>query len=509
MRSDGAVRTPGPEGAVDEPACEESAGVRVRSRVRQRLKRLASIDERSLAVFRVGIAIAVLVDLILRAGDLGSLYSDAGALPRSLAAADSSLSSHVFPLYFFNGSALWAGALLVLTGITATTLLVGYRSFSSTAATWYLISCLHARSSTLTLAGDDLLRMLLLWGLVLPLGASGSIDDRLARPSARSRTVSIASLVVLVHLSALLFFTPLVAAQRGSKLLTIGLVDALEVDHLVTGWGATLRRVPDIVGYADLSLAGLLILGTILLWSPIATAQLRSLVVLFLVQLQILGVAPAFHLGSQPWVAACGLMLFAPTWLWNQFTEASQAAVQPVTQTSGAPRSTSGRDLAAAGLAIVALGSLLQTALPASVNEGATSTLAIVSRQLGIQPTPLVLATVPPTDDGWLATRGQLANGSSVDPLRRRQFSYEEPEDSPEIPGGARWRRHLRWLSTDGPIGMRSALLGYLCHRWNTSHEAGSALLDIQLILMLEGQDGEEGVSTALPVPLAQHRCER
>ena len=40
------------------------------------------IDTRSLAVFRIGLALTILLDLVLRAQDLGAHYTDAGVLPR-------------------------------------------------------------------------------------------------------------------------------------------------------------------------------------------------------------------------------------------------------------------------------------------------------------------------------------------------------------------------------------------------------------------------------------------
>ncbi len=49
-----------------------------------RLEKLFGLDLRSLALFRVWLALVIIVDLIIRTGDLSSLYSDAGVMPRTL-----------------------------------------------------------------------------------------------------------------------------------------------------------------------------------------------------------------------------------------------------------------------------------------------------------------------------------------------------------------------------------------------------------------------------------------
>ena len=46
------------------------------------------LDVRSLAVFRIGLALTILLDLAIRAQDLGAHYTDAGVVPRALLAAE-------------------------------------------------------------------------------------------------------------------------------------------------------------------------------------------------------------------------------------------------------------------------------------------------------------------------------------------------------------------------------------------------------------------------------------
>ena len=68
------------------------------------------IDLRTLALFRVGLAVLLLADLALRARDLSAHYTDAGILPR--AEALNVLSSGAFSLHLLNGT-LWFRAGLI------------------------------------------------------------------------------------------------------------------------------------------------------------------------------------------------------------------------------------------------------------------------------------------------------------------------------------------------------------------------------------------------------------
>ena len=49
-----------------------------------RFEEMLGFDLRSLALFRMGLAVIILADLIIRTGDLQAHYTDAGVLPRTV-----------------------------------------------------------------------------------------------------------------------------------------------------------------------------------------------------------------------------------------------------------------------------------------------------------------------------------------------------------------------------------------------------------------------------------------
>ena len=150
--------------------------------LRARLLALFTIDTRSLAVFRIALALTILVDLALRARDLGAFYTDDGVLPRALLADDIgsrtpwlTLGFGVVPHFWFGGGAGQA-SWFVVAGLTAGLLLVGWQTRWVTVASWVLLTSLQSRNPIALNGGDAILRLLLFWSMLLPLGARWSLD---------------------------------------------------------------------------------------------------------------------------------------------------------------------------------------------------------------------------------------------------------------------------------------------------------------------------------------------
>src|SRR5437868_4365435 len=88
---------------------------------------LWSLDLRSLAVFRIGLALVILFDLIIRASDLEAFYTDFGILPRA-PYLQNFADQWFVSIHLMSGTFLIQAFLFLLAAIFTFLMLVGYRT---------------------------------------------------------------------------------------------------------------------------------------------------------------------------------------------------------------------------------------------------------------------------------------------------------------------------------------------------------------------------------------------
>ena len=116
-------------------------------------QKLFAIDLRSLALFRISIALVMLVDLARRAADLSSMYAEGGALPL---AAVHDYYGELWKWSFHLWSDAWGYQALLfgLAGVCAVALLVGYQTRIVTCLAWILTCSLNTRAPLLVNGGE-------------------------------------------------------------------------------------------------------------------------------------------------------------------------------------------------------------------------------------------------------------------------------------------------------------------------------------------------------------------
>lgn len=162
-------------------------------------------DLRALSLMRICVAFVVILDLCVRCGDLEAFYSNSGVAPLPMLFEhgwnDFFLSIHVI-------SGLWQVQffLFLAAFFFAWLLLIGYRSTLFTFLSWFMLMSLHNRNSFILQGGDDLLRMVLFWGMFLPWGARYSCDAILSNeqtpPPAILTVASVAYLLQICYIYA-------------------------------------------------------------------------------------------------------------------------------------------------------------------------------------------------------------------------------------------------------------------------------------------------------------------
>ncbi|MDI1353539.1 MAG: hypothetical protein PSX36_01385 [bacterium] len=141
------------------------------------LKKAYSPDQRALALMRIGMALIIIADLLIRGADLSAHYTDAGIWPINL------VKHFAWKSGYWSIHTLWGEftptlVLFVLHFLLAILLLIGSNTRLITFLLFVFTVSLHNRNLFVLQAGDDLLRLVLLWGLFLPWGNHYSLDSK-------------------------------------------------------------------------------------------------------------------------------------------------------------------------------------------------------------------------------------------------------------------------------------------------------------------------------------------
>ena len=299
------------------PPPESPPTSRSESALRRKIETLLGADLRSLALFRISLAMVVIADLLNRAVYLRAHYTDWGVLPRA-ALIEHASNRWYLSLHLMNGTAWVQAALFGLSGVAALFLLAGYRTRVFTVVSWFLLISLHARNPIVLQAGDVLLRLLLFWSMFLPLGAAYSVDRALASSTASvpKRVFSGGTVGILLQLCFVYWFTVSLKSPRYWLTDATAVYYALNIDQFTTSLGYWLLQFPAVLAGLTLLTIAVELFGPIIAFSPWRTGLIRTGVVMGMISLH-LAFGLGLELGLFPVISALSWLVFLPSAFWD------------------------------------------------------------------------------------------------------------------------------------------------------------------------------------------------
>eukprot|EP01116_Phalansterium_solitarium_P020814 TRINITY_DN6259_c0_g1_i1.p1 TRINITY_DN6259_c0_g1~~TRINITY_DN6259_c0_g1_i1.p1 ORF type:complete len:194 (-),score=42.09 TRINITY_DN6259_c0_g1_i1:551-1084(-) len=141
-------------------------------------RELFGFDKRSIALFRVVLALAAIFDLADRARDLHVHYTDEGIMPRSLVLSDF-WNYDWISVYMVSGT-VWVTVMLFgINTIINVFLLIGYYTKTSAILSYIFLVSLQDRNILVGHAGDVEHRIVAMFACLLPLADFWSVDAAL------------------------------------------------------------------------------------------------------------------------------------------------------------------------------------------------------------------------------------------------------------------------------------------------------------------------------------------
>lgn len=460
--------------------------------------RRCAIDLRGLAVFRIALGIAILVDLISRSRNLVAFYTDSGVLPRRALASD---YSEIYSIHTLSGDAWFQALLFVVAGVFAVMLLAGYRTRTATVVSWLLLLSLRARNPMIFNSGDDLLGLLLFWSLFLPLGERWSVDAR-GIDRDRSTIVSMATLGLLIQV-LLVYLTNAIHKSRSEEWMNgEALPMVYQADQYTVLLGNYLASYPELLEWLTVTWRWMLFLSPLLL---LLSGARRAMFTTMFVGVHV-GIALTMNIATFPLVSTVAMIVYYPPSVWdaltsllsrtnvpdraravrNQVPTVGSLVTLPATVASrfGAVRTQVDRGWGVVSLVVPYLFlTLMLTSAAADV--GYASVPEPGEEVLGVTDTDqnwAMFAPDPIRTTRWYAAPGRLEDGSTVDTFHESNVifepgpitdeSFKRPENVEKTYPSARFNKYMANVQFADNDNHRSYLANYLCDRWNRRHDS-------------------------------------
>jgi predicted DCC family thiol-disulfide oxidoreductase YuxK len=289
----------------------------------ENLETILGLDLRSLAAFRIGVSIIILVDLFTRFGDITAHYTDIGVLPRIL--LKEIAKPGYWSLHTISGEPIFEVILFAVAAFFALLMLVGYRTRVATIASWVLLISLHNRNPALIFAADDVLRALMFWAMFLPWGACYSLDSALNTSSRQlpEQVFSGATFALMCQQCFIYIFSAAFKTKSPVWVDGSAVYYALSFDQYVTPFGHFLLNFQPILKIFTQITLVLEWVGPLVIFSPVRNNLFRMGAVLTFIGLHG-GFGLTLNIGIFPFLSIVSWLAFLPSSFWNNLEKRFQ-----------------------------------------------------------------------------------------------------------------------------------------------------------------------------------------
>lgn len=447
------------------------------------LARVFALDLRSIALFRIGVAVALLLDCITRAIDVRAFLTDEGVFPRALWFKLAQRSPELWSFHIATGSSMGALVLLAISAALALALLLGWRARTVAIASLVLLVSLHNRNPQVFYGFDLMIRVSLLWLCFLPLSARWSFDAKLhgdggsddnddtGHPDG-AQHVSPGTVALTLQMIMIYAFSATQKLQDESWRSLDAVWLGLTTDNHATAAARWLAGSYEVTRALSLLVLVLELCVPLLLLVPVrgrARDLLRIGVVTAFVLFHV-GTAIFFELGLFPLAGIVAWLPFLPARVWDR-------AADNTRELTFAKRRAVAAVVGALVVVILAsnLESVTQPFLPSPLRRLAA--IARVEQNWNMYERAMV--------DGWFLVRGTRDNGASLDVLHDgAPITLEKPAHVADTFSSMRWRKYITGLVRPSGTHHRAAFLHNLCDQWRRA--TGERLVTVDLVMMQE-----------------------
>lgn len=427
-------------------------------KLQQKVKGLFILDLRSLALLRVGLGSVVILDLIQRFPFIEAFYSDRGFFPHTFYSNYTAKSSLALSFHSFGTSTDFFTILFFLEAIFALFLILGWHTRIFTILSWIFLTSLDNRNSLILNNGDLELRLLLFWGIFLPLGGKFSLDS-FRKVSRAGQYTGLPSAAYYTQFFLIYFFAGIHKIispvwQQGN-----GVLSALSMETLATPFAVFLRSYPDLLRPANFAVVLIeLAAPLILILSPTYKKKLFAIGLLIFMHFWF---SLSFSLGLFPLVGIIGLSGLLPGEFWNLKFMKNIAGYLHIrdggTNSSAIPevRLKNTRNLL---LILLILTIFWVNLWSVKLTGGLFPQIISFSRYFQIYQSWGMFSSFPNDDRGYYSVQGKLENGGIVNLADNQPWErFTTPTPNASYFANSRWS---------------NVFLHYFKNPWHSTHFA-------------------------------------
>jgi hypothetical protein len=281
-----------------------------------KIRKRFEVDTRSLAAFRIGLGLIILIDLIHRAPYIKLFYTDAGVYPRDLFEVTYTYFN-VATIHDLSGALWFQRLLFVIAGLFAIAVILGYRTRLVMFISLLLLVSLQARNPAVLNGGDRLFRVLLVVGLVAPLGERWSIDA-VRRGEARETVTSFGTAAVLAQPLAV-FVSNAILKHQGDTWYSGEAVNiAFQNDVMTIHLGDLVAEFPTLL--TIMNYGWVLLLSGSVLFLLVPVGRIRA-VTTFAYIGAFTGMLLTMMVGLFPLLLTTAVLPYLPTVFWERVSD--------------------------------------------------------------------------------------------------------------------------------------------------------------------------------------------
>ena len=460
-----------------------------------------------MGLIRIGLGALLLIDLYTRSTDLEAHYSNSGTLPLPV------LFEHAWNPFFFSfhtSSGLWQIQALyfILAAAFAVALMLGYKTRLATILSWAFLVSLQNRNPMILQGGDDLVRMLLFWGIFLPWGTYYSLDNRKNCPPEKPQYFSAATVALVLQIFLLYFCTALLKHAPEWRQEGTAIYYALSLDQILLPGGKLLYPFYDELKYLTFAVYYTELLLPFLLLIPVYNSFFRMVVIGALAGLH-LGISLTLFVGLFYLINLISLLGLIPT---RQMDWIERKLLPPVSGFCNRAIDFCSRQ---------AYPFSLQGSLDISYNpkhlghinymrEGLVTFILAYTIWWNLDNTPQRPVKMPEDvrwlgywlrmdqnwgmfspavfkDDGWYILEGRTTAGKLKDLNRNGlDLTYEKPEAVVSLFKNDRWRKYSENYLFVNTSWMRPYYCNYMLRIWNENVAPEDRVKQLEVIYMKE-----------------------